>query len=161
MAYTVEEVVKRHRELTAEIAVISQRHAQELAPYQEGVKNIEAWILAKMNQEGVDSYKTAFGTAYQSRLRSIKQDDPIEFRNYVLRPAALSIIDAVSVMGGRVTDREAEAEGVLNLISKLSLWDLADFRPGKKGILKYQEDTNQQVPGVSLTEIVNVNVRGS
>lgn len=161
MSYSVGDVVKRHRELTADLAVMQQRHQQESGPLQEHIKNIEAWLLAKMNQDNVKNYKTEAGTAYQSRIKSIKQEDPIAFRNFVLMPAVLNILDAVSAMGGIVQDRDRDAVAILGLIDTLSLWDLADFRPGKKGILKYQEETGQLVPGVSFTEIVNVNVKGS
>jgi hypothetical protein len=160
MSYTIEDVVKRHRELSADIAVISERHKQELEPLLTAVKNIELWLGAKMNQDGVQNYKTDAGTAYQSRIKSVKLEDPITFRNFILGPAAQQILGLVEAgqlfqgIGGGIP-------AILDVIGQMSLWDLADFRPGKKGILKYQEEMNVPVPGVSMTEIININVRGS
>lgn len=161
MSFTVEQVVQRHRELTGDIAVMKERHALELEPLQQNQKNIEAWLLAKMNQDGIQNYKTPHGTAYQSKLSSVKLEDAEAFRGFVMAPAAYQIVDMVSAMGGVVQDRDRDAKAILGMIGLLSLWDLADIKPGKKGILKYQEDNAQLVPGISFTEIVNINVRGS
>lgn len=161
MSFTVEDVVKRHRELTAERATIAARHVQEMAPVSEKLEKLEMWLLAKMNQDGIQNYKTPHGTAYQSRLTSVKLDDPKEFRDFILRPAAAQIIAMVGQMGGQVVDAERDTQAILNLIAALSLWDLADLRPGKKGIKEFIETQKHAVPGVSINEIVNVNVRGS
>lgn len=160
MAYTIEDIVKRHREISADVAVISERHRQELEPLFEAQKNIEVYLLAKMQQDGVQNYKTPAGTAYQSRLRSMKLEDASEFRNFILIPAATQILSLVRA--GQLFEGPGNGiGGVLQVIGQMSLWDLADLRPGKKGILKYQEETGATVPGVSSTEIVNINVRGS
>lgn len=161
MAYTVEDVIARHREVKADLAVMSARHEQEIKPLNETIRVIEAWLLQKMNEDGVDSYKTQHGTAYQSHLKSVKLEDPIAFRDYVLRPAAEQIVHMVEARGGQPSQHGDDVATILKLVNVASLWDLADMKPGKKGIIKHQEDTNQQVPGVSFTEIVNVNVKGS
>ena len=158
---TVEEVVLRHRQLTAEKAALAARQSEEMKPITEKLDKLEMWLLAKMNQEGVENFKTANGTAYQSRLTSVKMEDATEFRNFILRPAAAQVIDMVSGMGGVVEDRERDIEAILSLIGTLSLWDLADLRPGKKGITEYLKESKNPVPGVSINQIVNVNVRGS
>lgn len=160
MAYTIEQVVERHRELKAQQAVISARHAEEMNPINESIAAIETWLLAKMNQDGVDSYKTPHGTAYQSRLKSVKMEDPIAFKHYVLRPAAQKILEVAKL--GYVAEGDSYSEdAVLSILDACTLWDLADFRPGKKGIQKHQEDTGSTVPGIKFSEIINVNVRGS
>ena len=161
MAYTVEQVIERYRQLKADQAVMSARHAEEMKPINEAMTNIETWLLAKMNQDGVDSYKTAHGTAYQSRLRSVKLEDPIAFKDYVLRPAAAQIAHMVAARGGQPSQHGDDVDTILRLVGQVSLWDLADFRPGKKGIQKHQEETGATVPGISFSEIINVNVRGS
>jgi len=160
MAYTVEQVVERYRQLKADQAVLAARHAEEMKPITEGMTNIETWLLAKMNQDGVDSYKTAHGTAYQSRLKSVKVEDPIAFKHYVLQPAAEQLLGLVQ-NGQTLQGFSNPVVAMLELLDQFTLWDLADFRPGKKGIQKHQEETGITVPGISFSEIINVNVRGS
>ena len=160
MSFTIDDVVLRHRELTADIATISARHKTELEPLTTAVTQIEAWLLAKMNADGIQNYKTPHGTAYQSRLKSVKLEDPVGFRNFILYPAAAHIQALVSG-SALFADQESGINSLLNIMGQYPQWDCADFRPGKKGILKHQEDTGQVVPGISFTEIVNVNVRGS
>ena len=160
MAYTVEQVVERYRQLKADQAVMSARHAEEMKPLSESLTNIETWLLAKMNQDGVDSYKTAHGTAYQSRLKSVKVEDPIAFKHYVLAPAAEQLLALVQ-HGQTLQGFSNPVQAMLELLDQFTLWDLADFRPGKKGIQKHQEETGITVPGISFSEIINVNVRGS
>ena len=160
MTYTVEQVIERYRQLKADQAVMSARHAEEMKPLNESLNNIETWLLAKMNQDGVGSYKTTHGTAYQSRLRSVKLEDPVSFRNYVLRPAADQILGLVQA-GQLFQGIGGGTNGLLEVLGQFPLWDLADFRPGKKGIIKHQEETGETVPGVTFSEIIHVNVRGS
>jgi hypothetical protein len=139
---------------------MQQRHSEEIKPLKEAMTNIENWLLAKMNQDGCENYKTAYGTAYQSRLKSVKMEDPIQFKNYILRPAARTLL----AMTGpdTVVAKSIDPEGeVLSWINQYALWDLADFRPGKKGIINHQNETGEIVPGVSFSEIINVNVRSS
>ena len=159
-AFTVDQVIQRYQELRAEQATMMARHKEEAAPVAEKLSQIENWLLACMNQQGVDSYKTAYGTAYQSRLKSIKLEDPIAFKNYVLRPAAEQLLHLVQ--NGQVLQGYADpVAAMLELLDQFSLWDLADMRPGKKNVQKYQEETGIAVPGVSFSEIINVNVRSS
>lgn len=158
---TIEDIVKRHRELTAEQAIIMARHAQELEPYKKKIEQLENAILFMMQRDGVESYKTAFGTAYQSRLRSVKMEDPVAFRDYILEPAAQQIANMVAARGGQPPQSGDDVRTILNLIAHVSLWDLADFRPGKKGITEYMKETSKTVPGVTINEIININVRGS
>lgn len=158
---TIEEVVARHRELKAELAHVLAQQAEITKPINEKIEKIEMWLLAKMNQDGVQNYKTPAGTAYLSHLTSVKLDEPTEFKNFILRPAAQWVIDLVQKMGVQVPDPQRDVEAVLSAISTLALWDLADFRPGKKGITAYIAENKKGVPGVTLNEIVNVNVRGS
>ena len=133
MTYTVDEVVGQHRKLTAAVATIAARHAEELKPYQESLKAIEAWLLAKMQEEGVQNYKTPHGTAYQTTLRSVKMDNPVLFRDFILRPAAAQIQALVSG-SALFADRDSAIDSILSLLGTLPLWDLADFRPGNKNM---------------------------
>jgi hypothetical protein len=164
MSFTVTEVIKRHRELTSEIAAVSARHDEELSPLQEKKKAIEAWLLAKMSQDEVQNYKTEYGTAYQLRLSSVKTEDAGAFKTFILRPAADKVADFVSSFYNKVAEKDLPpgyfADTILDMLKGVALWDLVDFRPGKKAIVEYQTETRQAVPGVSLSEIVNVNIRG-
>ena len=133
----------------------------EVKPVSEKIDQIEAYLLARQTQEGVQNYKTEYGTAYQSKLTNVKMEDPIAFRDFVLMPAIDRILDVAIGMGANGVDKERDTKALLSLIGTMGLWDLCDLKPGKKGIQKFIEERNQNVPGVSLSQYVNLNVKGS
>lgn len=160
MSFTIEQIIQRHRELTAEKSQVAARQVEEMKPINEKIDGLEQYLLTKMNADGVQNYKTDFGTAYQSKLTSVKMDDPIAFRDFVLAPAIDRILDVAVAMGANGVDKVRDGAALLSLIGTLGNWDIADFRPSKKGVQKYQEENQKTVPGVSLSQFVNVNVRG-
>lgn len=65
---TTEEVVRAYIKLRDEKKDIQDRHKEELAPFNDKLKKLEAWLLREMQQQGADSIKTPGGTAYQSTI---------------------------------------------------------------------------------------------
>ena len=51
-------------------AEMKARHEQELAPIQAMLDKIEVHLLQQMQEQGVESYRTAVGTAYTSTRTS-------------------------------------------------------------------------------------------
>lgn len=160
-AFTIEQIVRKHRELTHEKAAMLQRHVDELKPLNDKIDAIEVYILARMNQDGTQNYKTEAGTAYQSKLTSVKLEDPVSFRNFILEQVIERILDVVVAMGAQGVVKDRDKTALLSLVGTEGKWDLADIKPSKKGIVKWQEETQQSVPGISMSQIVNVNVRAS
>ena len=157
---TIEEVVNRYIALRDEAAVIAKRHKEELAPINDKMEKIETWLLAKMNQDGVDSYKTPVGTPYKSVTNSVTLEDSHVFKQFVLVPGAKAIQDYLTNLG--ITGLKAsELDSFLSFLNTSIPWNLVDFRAGKKGIEEYIEHTGLTPPGVKVSSFTKVNIRRS
>lgn len=153
---TIEDVTAKYIEIRDRKAGIALRHAEELKPLNDAQSNIESWLLNKMNEDGVDSYKTQSGTPYKSVTTSVKLQDPAAFKESIFAPAAERII---SLLGGVGNDLEDSLNIVLNIIRDSALWDMVDFRAGKKGIQAFIEQTKTLPPGVTVDSFTSVNIR--
>ena len=143
MTITKDVVIGKYVALRDEIKAISERHSAELAPYNDQMDKIEAWLLANLNQDGVDSYKTAMGTAYKSTTMSATMADKQEFLRVAL--AELAVVTKTPV--DRVVDVVLQS-------------GLLDIRLAKSGVKDFMETNGGQLPpGVNVEHTVKVNVR--
>jgi hypothetical protein len=154
---TIEEIVDKYVQLRDRKAEISKRHVEELAPYNEGMENIEKWILNKMNEDGVQNYKTDAGTAYKATTTTVKMVDAKAFKEAIFAPAAERLISLLGVSG----DMDALLGEVQNIILESALWDMVDFRAGKKGIQAHLEEKESLPPGVTVDSFTTLNIRRS
>lgn len=153
---TVEEVTAKYVELRDRKAEIALRHTEELKPLNDAQAAIESWLLNKMNEDGVDSYKTQAGTPYKAVTTSVKLEDAEAFKFSVFKPAIEQIV--ISLNEGDLTHDEA-LDIVGKIIRDKALWDMVDFRAGKKGIQAAIEETKIVPPGVSINSFTAVNIR--
>lgn len=157
MTVTVDEVVGRYIQLRQEKELVSARHEAELAPLAEKMSKIEAWLMAKMQADGVDSYKTAHGTPYRSMRTSVSLADRMVFMDYVMEPAAEQVCRYLEAAGYPAATKDLAA--FKQILSLFANWDMVDFRAGKKGIEEQLEATGQLPPGINRTQVATVNVR--
>lgn len=154
---TKDVVIAKYVALRDEMKVIAERHAAELAPLQEQMDRIEAWLLANLNQDGVDSYKTSAGTAYKTVAMSCSVADKLAFTNTIFQTVAQNIRGQLPI-----GDREWAPEAV-DMIAQIiadSDWSLADLRVSKSGVKEFMEGHSGAVPpGVSVEHVTKVNVR--
>lgn len=137
----VDEVIQKYIELRDEKTEIGKRHEAELVPIGEKMRAIEAWLLAKLNQDGVNAFNTEAGTAFKTVQTSVSLADAHVFKLFILAPLAEAFgIDAAAA-------------------ATMIRWDVTDLRAGKKGIQDYLEHTNEVPPGVNLTQNTAVSVR--
>ena len=156
-APTKDVVIGKYVELRDEMAAIGERHVAELAPIQDQMQKIEAWLLANLNQDGVDSYKTALGTAYKSVTMSAKMEDKIAFAETVYRGIAQRIRSMLPI-----SDKEWAPEAVDLLVDIIanSDWSLADVRVNKTGVKEFMETHEGATPpGVAVENFTKVNIR--
>jgi len=156
-APTKDVVIGKYVELRDEVKAISERHAAELAPYTEQMDKIEAWLLANLNQDGVDSYKTSAGTAYKTVSMSARMEDKVPFLEAIYRGIAQRIREALPI-----GDKEwaPEAVDLLTQIIAESDWSLTDIRVNKTGVKEFMEmNANAVPPGVAVESFTKVNIR--
>ena len=146
----VEQVVEKYVTLREIKRDLERDHEDALKPINEQLEKLETWLLGRMNEDGVDSYKTKQGTAYKTVKTSCQMADGAMYREFVFRP----IYDDIENRLGEQT-----ASLVLSHIMTLARWNLVDFRALKKGVEEYIEDHKQVPPGLNVTQTTTVNVR--
>lgn len=154
---TVDEVVSKYVEIRDRKAELAKRHAEELSPYNEAQENIEKWLLNKMNEDGVNSYKTDSGTPYKNVATSVKLVDPDAFKDAIFAPVVEKIEEYI--LDGELQRSVDILPIVKNIIRDSALWDMVDFRAGKKGIQARLEETNTLPPGITMDSFTTVNIR--
>lgn len=154
---TVEEVTAayiRKRDLKAEIA---KRHAEELAPINAAMEKMEQWFLAKMAQDGVDSFKTGAGTPYKATATSVTCADALAFKDFIFEPAVAGVLQYLQSVGYPAGAHDALA--IKNVLMGSEGLKLSDIRVNKKGVQEFMETHKVTLPGVNVTQIATVNVR--
>ena len=155
-AITKDVVIGKYVALRDQIKEISERHTAELAPFNEQMEKIEAWLLANLNQDGVDSYKTAMGTAYKSTTMSARLEDRESFMMCLIARVAELLPQEIPVPKSY---RDDLTERVAKVFAAAD-WSLADIRVNKTGVKEFMEMNGGQVPpGVAVEHVTKVNVR--
>ncbi len=85
MAYTAEQMIEKYISIRDQIKDISEKHQQELAPYNEALNVLEMGLQDVLNQVGGDNIKTKAGTAYRSSHVAAKMEDWPSFINFVMQ----------------------------------------------------------------------------
>ena len=125
----VEKVVEKYVTLREIKRDLERDHEEALKPIDEQLEKLETWLLGRMNEDGVDSYKTKQGTAYKTVKTSCTKADEAMFKDFVFQD---------------ITNPR---------------WNLVDFRPLKKGVEEYIEDHKQVPPGLNVAQTTTVNIR--
>lgn len=81
---SVEELVKAYISLRDKKAELKAEFAKQQKPYDDALFQIESEMLAKMNDTGVESMKTAAGTAYKSIRSTVSVADKEAYKRFVL-----------------------------------------------------------------------------
>lgn len=147
--FTLADVVKKYIDLRDEQAAISEKFKAELAPGAEQMETIEKYLMAHMDKEGLDSIKTPNGTPYKVISKSVKAIDMEAFKLFALQPA----IDALSNL--------PNMPDIVALLTAGIRWDMLDFRPLKKGVVEYTEESGQLPPGLTIDNFTKINIRRS
>lgn len=157
---TVEYVTDMYIKYRDAVAQMKERQSEELRPYTEAMMQLENWLHAKMQQDGVDSYKTSAGTPYRQVATSIKIENAESFKDFVLEPAADSIYRAMIAAGYPLAP--ASKDYILMLLKQEGQWGMVDFRVGKKGVEEWIENQRGELPpGLGISQYEKVNVRRS
>lgn len=72
---TADAMIERYVKLRDKKKEIEARHKDELAPFNDAMKRLEGFMLEALNQSGLDSMKSAHGTAFKSTRTSATVKD--------------------------------------------------------------------------------------
>lgn len=154
-------VIAKYIGLRDRKAEIAKRHAEELKPLNEAQEVIENVFLDLMNQQNVNSFKTDAGTAYKATATSCQMADPVEFKKFVFEPAIRGVINHLICLGVDPQSAEQFRHGIVDVLLTMPMWDMIDFRAGKKGITEYMANENLPVPGININTVSTVQIRRS
>lgn len=73
------QLVEGYIKLRDKKAALKAKHDAEMAPINNMMEKIEVHLLAKMQEQGVESYKTGIGTAYTTTRTSVTCADGAGF----------------------------------------------------------------------------------
>ena len=157
MSFSVSDVIKSHQDAKTELAVMEQRHKEEMAPLKKRMDMCEKWLLAQADAQGVQNFKTDYGTAYKSLQTSVTMADKTAFQRYTLRPAIEALISALHLppaITGTFTVDDALGAFIENVP-----WDLVDYRVAKSGVTKLLDDQKPVPPGLNTSRVYTLTVR--
>jgi hypothetical protein len=153
MDFNVNDVVKKYIELRDAREVETKAFSATMAEkYGSPMETIEKWILSFLESNGIDNIKTPSGTPYKAVTKSVKMADPQAFKEFVFKPVIDALNSWAATTGAAVPD-------IMSLLHQGALWDMIDFRAGKKGVVEYAEETGAIPPGVTLDQFTTLNIR--
>ena len=83
MTYTIGELIAKHNELLTYVEAEQAKFDEQMKPVQDGIGAIKGAILAELQAQGVQNFKTDDGTAYQSTTMNVKVDNRADFLQFV------------------------------------------------------------------------------
>jgi hypothetical protein len=89
----VSELFEMYVQTRDEKAELEAAHKEALKPVTAKIGKIEATLLEVMNKTGMDSIKTAFGTAYKSTRTSATVADKEAFWDFVVANNEYGLVD--------------------------------------------------------------------
>lgn len=88
-----DQLIAAYINLRQQKAELEAKHKEELAPITEALDTIETEVHQRLNEMGVSSIKTAYGTAYTKTVRSVKVFDKAMFMDYVRSSGLFDLLD--------------------------------------------------------------------
>jgi len=93
-AMTMDSMIDRYVRLRDKKSAIKDRHKQELAPYEQAMDQLEAWMLETLDRSGLKSAKSPHGTAYKSTRTSAKVTDWAAVLEFIKANDAWDLLEA-------------------------------------------------------------------
>lgn len=90
----INELVGVYVQLRDKKREITDRHKQELAPYNEKLQTIEGFLLKMLGDMGMDSAKTGSGTAYKAVKAQAKVVDREAFMQFCMKEERMDMLTA-------------------------------------------------------------------
>lgn len=94
MTFNEADMVRKYVELRDRKKQVEDRVKTELAPLIDAMNTLENALLQRMNESGVESVKTEFGTAYKSKVMSTRVADRETLLGFVRERGAFQLLTA-------------------------------------------------------------------
>lgn len=144
----MEQITGIYLKLRAAEKDLKVKAQEKAAPLATSMTRIEAFLLAKMNELGVDSLKNDAGTPYRSERVTVTVADNAAFVDFVLERALQSL----------PVSPEARAS-IVQAIVNSGQFALIEARASKTAVEALLEETGELPPGLNRRVEDTVNVR--
>ncbi len=125
-------LIDKYRRLRAKKEEIAEEQKKVMAQYNAGLDYLEGMLLSLMNNMGVDKLSTS------------TKDEKFGGTVYKTITTHTSVNSWAQCLG---------------FITQHNAWELLENRVNKNAVLSILEETGELVPGVTIVQRVNVNVR--
>lgn len=126
---SVDELVKAYIGLRDKKAELKAEFSAKQKPYDDALYQIECEMLSKMNESGVESMKTASGTAYKSTRATVTISDKEAFKHFIYN----------------LMEQEASSDG-----DPLSAFDFLDIKANKTACEDFLSAFDELPAGVNI-----------
>ena len=151
---TPEETISKYIAIRDKKAELAAKHSEELRPFNDAMETIERWLLQKLNEQGLDSFKCSSGTAYKTVHTSVTMADADIFKRYVVRQAVDSLLEYMQ------STESSDEEALTTVILSSPAMALFEIRSAKKEVQE-RMDQGESVPGLNISKTATVGVRRS
>ena len=151
-------LIEKYIELRDRKKVMADKQAEEMKPLNDAMGVIENALIHVMNTMGVTQLKNnGVGTAFKTVPNSTQLADPAAFKKFIFTPVIEGLAQYLYSTGHHLhPDDIGKLE---DIVRDFPLWDMVDFRAGKKGVVKYVTNEKKPVPGVTINSVAELSVR--
>ena len=89
----IDQLVSAYIQVRDQVAELEAAHKERIKPYKAALEKLELDVLQALDEAGVESMKTKFGTAYKSQKTSVTVADRSAFMDYVKAHQAFELLD--------------------------------------------------------------------
>jgi hypothetical protein len=126
MTINAEQVIEKYIKLRDKKELIVREQKEALAPINEALEKIEAWLMRDLTSEGIQSKSSKFGTAFIQSNDSVTVEDKIGFLDFCKEKNAFELLD---VRASKVVVRDyMEATGTMPVGIKYTQADVIRVR---------------------------------
>lgn len=91
--YTPKQLIALYVKLRQALRDADARHKERTQPSRDELMRIEGAMLARLQEQGIDSIKSADGTMYRSHRKSATLADPAAFKDFVIASKKWELAD--------------------------------------------------------------------
>lgn len=89
----IDAIVSSYVALRDQKAEIAERHKAEIAPYNQGLSDLEGLLMGALDKAGLQSAKTPHGTAYKNTVSSAKVIDWSTVLDFIIAEERFDLLE--------------------------------------------------------------------
>jgi len=83
--FAIGDLIAKEKEFEAYVEAETKAFDERMKPYTEGIKVLKNTLLAMLQEQNLQNFKSYHGTAYQQTILSVKVDNKDAFLDFVVK----------------------------------------------------------------------------